>query len=166
VRALSARLNAAIVGCPPSRLRTERIAADALAPADRRAWYWKANREAMNDAIDVVFRGQTVVTDRSFASTAAYGAAERGAVASLDDVPRDMPKPDAIFFLSLPEDERQRRLHGRGDARTPEENRLSHDEAFRQRVVEGYRALGTVSVDAQGPVEEIVEQIVREVAGQ
>src|SRR5262249_592560 len=54
VRALSARLNAMIVGCPPSRLRMERIAADGLAPADRRAWYWKANQEAMNDAIDVV----------------------------------------------------------------------------------------------------------------
>ena len=122
VHALSARLDATLVGSPPSRLHAERAAADALPPAGRRAWYWKANREAMKDAIDLVFQGRRVVMDRCFASTAVYGAAERGAVASLAEVPRDVPRPDHVIFLSVPEEERQRRVQGRGDRRTAEED--------------------------------------------
>ncbi len=160
VRALSTRLEATLVGCPPSRLRAERAVADTLAPEERRAWYWQSNREAMKDATDEVFRGQTVVMDRSFASTAVYGAAERGEIASLEHVPRDLAKPDHIFFLSLDEEERQRRLQGRGGTRTVEETRLADDDAFRQRVIEGYRALGAVWIGARGTVDEIVENII------
>lgn len=163
VRALSARLAATTIGCPPSRLRAERAVADTLAPDERRAWYWKSNHEAMKDATDEVFRGQTVVMDRSFASTAVYGAAERGEVASLEHLPRDLPKPDHIFFLSIDEEEQRRRLHGRDGTRTTEETRLADDGAFRQRVIEGYRALGVVWLDARGTVEEIVEDIVRRI---
>lgn len=97
VRALSDWLGATVVSSPPSRLLAERAAADALAPAGRRAWYWKANREAMKDAIDLVFHGHGVVMDRGSASTAVYGAAERGAVASLTDVPQDVPRPDLVL---------------------------------------------------------------------
>jgi len=163
VRALSARLNATTIGCPPSRLRAERAVADTLAPEQRRAWYWNSNREAMKDATDAVFRGQTVVMDRSFASTAVYGAAERGEIASFEHVPRDLDKPDHIFFLSLAEDERRARLHGREGTRTAEEIRLADDNAFRERVLEGYRALGVVCIDARRTVDEIVENIVRRI---
>ncbi len=165
VRALSARLNATTIGCPPSRLRAERAVADTLAPEQRRAWYWNSNREAMKDATDEVFRGQTVVMDRSFASTAVYGAAERGEIASFEHVPRDLDRPDHIFFLSLAEDERRARLHGRAGTRTVEEIRLADDNDFRERVIEGYRALGVVWIDAQGTVDEIVDNIVRCVEG-
>lgn len=165
VRAVSARLGATTIGCPPSRLRAERAVADTLAPDERRAWYWKSNHEAMKDATDEVFRGQTVVMDRSFASTAVYGAAERGEIASLEHVPRDLAKPDHIFFLSLDEEERQRRLQGRGAPRTAEETRLADDDAFRQRVIEGYRALGVVWIDARGTVDEIGAAITQRVEG-
>lgn len=164
VRALSARLNATTIGCPPSRLRAERAVADTLEPEERRKWYWHSNHEAMKDATDAVFRGQTVVMDRSLASTAVYGAAERGEVAALEHVPRDLARPDLMFFLSLDEEERQRRLQGRGDMRTAEETRLAEDDAFRQRVMDGYRALGVVWIDARGTVDEIVDKIMGRIA--
>lgn len=163
VQALSERINATTVGCPPSRLRAERLAADKLAPEGRREWYWKANREAMSDATHEVFQGRTVVMDRSFASTAVYGAAEAGRAATPSDIPHNLPSPDRIFFLALPEQERLHRLQARGVAQTAEEARLADDEGFRQRVIEGYRALGATWIDARGTVEEIVEAIVRRV---
>lgn len=163
VRALADRLGAALVTSPPARMRGERAAADSRPPAERRAWYRQANHEAMKDATDLVFLGTPVVMDRCFASTAVYGAAELGKVASLAEVRRDEPRPDLVFLLSVPEEERQRRLHGRGDARTGEENRLQHDDAFRQRVLDGYAALGARPVDARGAVEEVVAEIAEHV---
>ena len=117
-------------------------------------------REAMADATDVVFAGRAVVMDRCFASTASYGAAEKGEVATLADVLGNMPSPDHVFFLSLEEGERRPRIEGRGDVRTGEESRLSHDAEFRGRVIDGYLALGVRSVDASGPVGEVVGAIV------
>lgn len=156
VRALAERLDAEVLGCPPAHMREERKHADALPAAQRREWYWNANRVALREATDVVFRGRRVVMDRSFVSTAAYGAAERGAIASKQDVPRDIPRPDVILLLTLPEDERQRRLRGRAGTATTEERRLNQDDAFRERVLAGYRAFGVIEIDARGSLDEIV----------
>lgn len=160
MRELAARLCAEVVLNPPARLRGERAAADVLPEAERRAWYWHANREAMADATDLLFAGRAVVMDRCFASTAAYGAAEKGEVATSEDVPGNMPRPDHVFFLSLEEGERRQRIEGRGDVRTGEESRLSHDAEFRRSVIDGYLALGVRSVDASGPVGEVVGAVV------
>ncbi len=149
---------------PAQRMRAERELADTLPEAERRAWYWQANREAMRDATDVVFAGRTVIMDRCFASTAAYAAAERGVVASSADVPRQEPRPDLIVLLSVDECERMRRLEGRGDMRTKEELRLSQDAAFRRRVLDGYAGLGVESIDASAPLCQVVDRIAAMVA--
>jgi UMP-CMP kinase 2 len=163
VRALAARLGGVVVQSPPARMRGERARADALPPSERRAWYWQANREAMKDATDFVFAGTPVVMDRCFASTAAYEAAERGEVATRAGVRRDVPRPDLVLLLSVPEEERRRRLSGRGGARTAEEDRLQRDDAFRRRVLEGYAALGALPVDAAGTVDGTVAAIVEHI---
>ncbi len=72
-----------------------------------------------------------------------------------------MPRPDMVFFLSVPEEERQRRLRVRGRERTAEETRLSEDAAFRQRVIDGYSALGAGRLDASGTPDATVDEIVR-----
>jgi radical S-adenosyl methionine domain-containing protein 2 len=162
-RALAARLGASVVKSPPSRTLHERAAADELPASERRDWYWRANREAMKDATDLVFQGTPVVMDRCFASTAAYGAAELGTVATLAEARRDVPRPDLVFLLSIAEGERRRRLRGRGGSPTKEEGRLSHDGAFRNRVLGGYAALGARSVDATGTVDDVVGVIVEQV---
>ena len=89
--------------------------------------------------------------------------AELGAVATFADVRRDVPRPDLVFLLSVPEEERRRRLGGRGDGRTAEENRLQNDDAFRRRVLDDYAALGARSVDATGAVETIVPLILEHI---
>lgn len=164
VTALADALRAEVVRCPPESMCDERVRADALGPADRRAFYWRGNEEAMRLAIDHVFAGRTVVMDRSYASTAAYATAEQGTVARPDDIPRGVARPDLVVFLELPESERRKRLGGRPGPRTPEEARLAEDAEFRSRVIAGYRTLGCVFVDASGSVESTLAAILRVLA--
>lgn len=99
-------------------------------------------------------------------TTSASPNATRAALAALRGTlrpSRAVARPDLVFFLSLPERERRRRLHARSDARTGEEERLARGDAFRERVVDGYAALGAISVDADRPVAEVVEAILRHV---
>jgi radical S-adenosyl methionine domain-containing protein 2 len=163
VLALAARLGASVVTNPPAELAAGRRAADELQPDERRRWYFEANRVAMDVATTLVFRATPVVLDRSFASTAAFAAAEQGRVASTADVPRAVKRPDIILWLQLPEGERRARLERRGRANA-EEQRLSDDDGFRSRVLDGYAALGAVPVDAGLPVNEIIERLCDELA--
>jgi len=160
---LAEALSAARVGCPPQDMRDARRVADAKPPTERRAWYYRAVHESMARAIDHVFAGSTVVMDRSPATTAAYAAAERDVVASRSHLPAGLAMPDAIFLLELPEDVRLALIHGRDLRLTGEENRLEVDDAFRKRVLAGYRALGAISVDASGTPEQIAAEVVRRI---
>lgn len=142
---------------PPAELATERAEADAAAPDVRRAWYLEANRWVMARAHAEL--GEIVVLDRSIASTLAFGAAERGQIATAADVPRDFPRPDATFLLALPESQRLARHAGRGDPATGEEHRLAADDAFRDRVLASYRNLCGYVVDANMPPTDVAAWI-------
>ncbi len=157
VRILAERLGGAVVSNPPAHLGEQR----ARAAVERRAWYRHGNVEAMKLATDHVFDAMPVVMDRSFASTAAYAAAEQGRVASFEDVPRRVARPDCLVFLDVPEPVRRSRLRGRAGGATGEERRLERDAAFRERVVAGYRALGADFVPATGSPAQIADEILR-----
>lgn len=159
VRALAERLGAVVVRCPPESWAHERGRYDALPPAERRAWYRRANDAAMREATEHVFAGRAVVMDRCFASTEAYAAAEQGRVATAADMPPPTQRPDLIVFLDLAEPVRRARLAGRALAQTAEELRLENDDAFREAVRAGYLQLGAVAVDASGPTAEVVAGI-------
>lgn len=159
VAALAKRLGAEVVHNPPRSMADQRLQADQLEPSARRAWYLAANREAAKQAEAIRAQGQPVVMDRSVASTFAFGAAERNEPVGL--WPSDIPQPDLLAVLHVDDEERARRLAGRPGQRTTEEHRLDADLAFRQRVLENYKALGGLIVDASGPVEQVVERIVR-----
>lgn len=75
--------------------------------------------------------------DRPFASTTAYQAAEQGRVADARLLPPHVLRPDRVVYLDLHEDERVRRLEGRGGAVTREEARLRRDAAFASASVGG-----------------------------
>jgi radical S-adenosyl methionine domain-containing protein 2 len=158
VALLAKRLGARIIRNPPEELAGERAAIDQEDDTARRAWYLNANRTAMQMALDV--KHQPVVLDRSVASTLAFGAAERGEIATRTDMPADFELPDAIVLLSLPESVRRARHAHRGDAATGEEGRLAADGAFRERVLAGYANLSTAVVDAAGTPEEVVDAVV------
>lgn len=165
VKNLAAALGAQIVRNPPAALAAERVLADGLPAREKRAWYLNANRVAMREADTFSKQGCPVVLDRSVASTLAFGAAENGKVANVADIPVDFPLPDAIVLLVLPEEERRRRHQARGDAKTSEESRLVTDDAFRERVLEGYRNLCTFAVSAIGSPEEVLMRTLEEICG-
>jgi radical S-adenosyl methionine domain-containing protein 2 len=159
VTALAERLGAKVVHNPPRSMADQRVHADRLEPPARRAWYLAANREAAKQAEAFRAQGQPVVMDRSVASTLAFGAAERNE--PVGDWPVDIPQPDLLAVLHVADEERNRRLAGRPGQRTTEEHRLDADPSFRQHVLANYLALGGRIVDASGPVEQVVERIVR-----
>ena len=82
VRTLAGTLGAEVVRCPLDGTGAEREPADASPAEERRAWYMRAYDHAIKRANELVCAGTPVVADRSYASTLAYGAAERGEVAS------------------------------------------------------------------------------------
>src|SRR5690606_37787063 len=133
--------------------------ADQLPDAGKRAWYLHANRVAACQARGLFDAGSAVVMDRSVASTLVFGAAEQGRVALEGEWPHEIPRPDLLVLLDVQEEERRRRLMGRQGQLTAEEGRLLDDEGFRARVLEGYRNLGCVVIDASGTPEEVVAQI-------
>lgn len=157
VRLLADRLGAVVIRNPPQQLAAERIIADALGPVARRAWYLQANWLAMAEAMAMTDRA--VVLDRSIASTLCFGAAERGEVADLTDVPPGFPLPDLIVLLALPESVRRSRHAGRRGDVTVEEERLSADAGFRDKVLCGYRNFCSASVDASVSPEGVVSTI-------
>lgn len=159
VAALAKQLGAEVVHNPPKSLASNRLQADMLEPSARRAWYLEANREAAQQAEAIRAQGHPVVMDRSVASTLAFGAAERNEPVGL--WPSDIPRPDLLAVLHVDDEERNRRLAGRPGQRTTEEHRLDTDPGFRQRVQANYLALGGHLVDAGGPVEEVVQRILR-----
>jgi len=158
-RGLADALEAALVTNPPRSISLQREAHDRLPEADKRAWYRKGNYQAVRESLKCLHAGRPVVMDRSYASTAAFAAAWQGRKARPEDWPDDMERPDLILFLNVRETERCRRILGRGLQQTPEEARLRLDAAFRELVIDGYRALGAVLIDADSPRELVLESI-------
>lgn len=159
VESLAARLGAEVVRNPPAGWERQRQAADSAPAASRRDGYLEANRAAEAAALEVLASGTSVVMDRSVAGTLAFGAAELGTTAAASDWSTSIPRPDLIVFLDLPEPTRRNRLHGRAGDQTSEEARLATDQEFRRKVIDGYRSLGAVSVDASGSPEEVTHRV-------
>jgi radical S-adenosyl methionine domain-containing protein 2 len=156
---LAERLDATLIHNPPQTLAAARGLADALSDEGRRAWYRHANMEAIRQAEAVLVAGRPVVMDRSLATTLAFAAAERGKVASARDWPVEAPRPDLLLVLSVPEEERRRRLEARARPLTAEEARLASDETFRLRILSGYAALGAWAIPAGGTTDNVLESI-------
>lgn len=156
--ALAERIGAAVVENPPRGWSGERVAADRADEVMRRAFYLRGNRAAMEQANAIRADGRPVVMDRSFASTLAYGEATAGRVAHPAGWPADLEKPDLLVLLHVEESVRQVRLAARG-SQTKEERALSADPGFRERVIDGHRALGARDVDASASVATVVSLI-------
>lgn len=159
VRGIAKALDAEIVANPLSDDLAARIVADASPPAERREFYRRANVAAMARAVELVYAGRTVVMDRSIASTLSYGEAELGRVAGRALLPKSVAMADRILFLAVSEPLRRARIEARAGELTIEERRLLEDDAFRERVLDGYRALATDIVSADGDPTEVLDAI-------
>lgn len=102
----------------------------------------------------LVGAGTTVVMDRYWPSTAAYARA-RGVEEDLEHLAALLPRPDVSVLLTLDEEERIRRLIGRGDVTAADRETLN--SAFRDRVVRDLRAMTDIEVDVTGasPAEAV-----------
>ena len=126
------------------------------------AWFVNDRREHVDDEITPALeRGELVVCDRYFHSTAAYQGA-RGLDARLivEQHERDFLVPDVTFFVALPAAECMRRIEARGEPL---------DEAFERRdFLEAVEALfeelarerdAIVRIDGSGSEDDVAARI-------
>lgn len=85
----------------------------------------------------IVESGRSVVMDRYWLSTLSYARA-RGVQGPLEALEPLLPPADLTLLLTLPESERQQRIHARGQATAADEE--TFNPAFRARVLAEMRA--------------------------
>jgi dTMP kinase len=133
-RALAAELGGVAMNTPGDQLRgvSEAVLRGLGEQQAARCLYYAASVVARGaEARRAVDGGVPVVMDRYWLSTIAYARA-RGVTAALDGVEALVPAPDLTVMLVLDEDERRRRLQGRG---LTDADRETIDGGFRDRVV-------------------------------
>ena len=105
-----------------------------------------------------LLKGMTVMTDRYFHSTIAYGLALGLKRSALDEMNKKFIRPDRTFFLLPPFEVLQERIHRRDHVDALEQAELQH------KVYDAYQQLAAEDpticvIDSSGPLEEVAEQI-------
>ena len=155
VQRLAACLNATPLKSPtrleaPEFLKADlREHFDARPPLQRRAYYRAACLIASEHAEIALQKGH-VVMDRYWTSTVAFSALD-------DDVdiarewqgryPPELREPDAVILLTVDEENRTKRMSGRGEPVTNEERNLAADVVRREAVLQTYRTFGPIEID-------------------
>ena len=168
---LSKCLNATLLKCPP-RLEAPGLSAadlrsyfDARPPAQRRAYYRAANLIASEQAERALQNGH-VVMDRYWTSTAAFAALDDDS--GLDQewqgrYPLELRKPDAVILLTVDEENRTKRMRGRGEPVTDEEQNLAEGIARREAVLRVYRMFDPIEIDtSQRDPDSVLEAVLAE----
>ena len=150
---LANRLGATPLQCPPKLEAPDlspnlRAYFDNRPPNERRAYYRAANLIA-SEMAEVALKTGHVVMDRYWPSTVAFSALD-----SNPDLvqewqgcyPPELREPDAVILLTVDEENRRRRLHGRGEPVTAEEQNLE-DIARREAVLREYRQFHPIEID-------------------
>lgn len=163
-------LGAALLRSPPQSLAPWRAVFDREPPLLRRAFYALGNYITAAQ-IDREAAHRPVVLDRFWHSTAAYAIATAvsGPVGQLPPEgsevyawPQDLLRPSLVVLLTLDPEERKRRMKGRGEDQTREEQELDHNRLFRLRAEEAYRRIrgpACVSVDAGPSADKVLQQV-------
>lgn len=169
-RNLGKNLNATVLKSPPECICHLRSKFDSHPQLLRRAFYSLGNyafaamiNEAANDGI--------VIVDRFWNSTAAYAIAADVGAGTKESLPpeghfvyswpTDLLKPDAIFLLTINDEERRKRLANRGTVKTDEEIRLEQSSPFRQRLEEAYNRMinpKMEKIDAGGTPNDVLNK--------
>ena len=155
VAKLAERLNATLLKCPP-RLEAPDLSDtdlrsyfDDRSPLQRRAYYRAANLIASEQA-EIALQNGHVVMDRYWTSTVAFAALDDDS--DLDRewqgrYPLELRKPDAVILLTVDEENRTKRMRGRGESTTGEERKLAADFARREAVLKTYRMFTPIEID-------------------
>ncbi|XP_039250254.2 UMP-CMP kinase 2, mitochondrial-like [Styela clava] len=165
---LGEKLGATVLKSPPECICHLRPKFDSHPQLLRRAFYSLGNyafaamiEEAANDGI--------VIADRFWNSTAAYAIATDVGVGGIESLPPeghwvyswplDLLKPDAVFLLTINDEERRNRLLKRGTIKTDEELRLERSSPFRLRLEESYNRMENPKmqkIDASGTKDDVL----------
>lgn len=155
VAKLAKHLDATLLACPPTLeapgLSAEdlRLYFDERPPTQRRAYYRAANLIASEQA-EMALQTGHVVMDRYWTSTVAFAA--------LDDTsninqewqgcyPPELRVPDVVILLTVDEENRTKRMSGRGEPATTEEQNLAVDITRRKAVLRTYRMFKPIEID-------------------
>ena len=115
----------------------------------RRAYYRAANLIASEQA-EVALQTGHVVMDRYWTSTVAFAALDDDS--DLDQewqgrYPLELRKPDTVILLTVDEENRAKRIQGRGEPVTTEEHNLAVNVARRETVLQIYRTFDPIEID-------------------
>ena len=155
VTELAKSLDATLLKCPPLLEAPEFMDGDLRShfdnrpSAQRRAYYRAANLIASEQA-EVALQAGHVVMDRYWTSTVAFAALDDDS--SLDEewhgrYPPELREPDVVILLTVDEENRAKRMQGRGEPVTAEEHNLAADAARRETVLQIYRTFDPIEID-------------------
>ncbi|XP_018121406.1 UMP-CMP kinase 2, mitochondrial isoform X2 [Xenopus laevis] len=159
-------LKATLLRSPPDCISKWRKTFDDEPSLIKRAYYAAGNYVGACE-IAKASMNSPVIVDRYWHSTAAYAIATEivGSVHSLPPChhevyqwPRDLLRPDLVILLTVSDEERMRRMRGRGLEETKEEKELESNTMFRLKVEEAYKRIENpqcVIIDAS-PAKEMV----------
>lgn len=168
VEKLAERLDATLLQCPP-RLEAPDLSDtdlrsyfDDRPPAQRRAYYRAANLIASEQA-EIALQNGHVVMDRYWTSTVAFAALDDDS--DLDRewqgrYPPELRKPDSVILLTVDEENRTKRMHGRGEPVTDEEQNLAEDVTHREGVLRAYRRFDPIEIDTSHLTPDAVLEVV------
>ena len=172
--ALANRLNARCLQTPPGIIKDFRGYFDSQDVPTRNAYYMIGNFLAGNEFLKFVEEGESVVVDRYYASTIAYKTGKNmldAELPPLDDPvyswPLELPKPDYMFLLTLPEKDRVIRRASRLTVdETVEEKRIRMEPAISDRINEVYRRLGCAEIPLilTDSIDDVIQKILAELS--
>jgi len=152
--------------CPAGRaIRSMARSGRRVAPEQELAWFFEQRRAHVREVVrPALARGEVVLSDRYFISTAAYqGARGLDAAAILAASEAEFPVPDLVLWLDLPVAAGLERASARGEPHEP----AFEERSFLGRVRSTMASLARdyiVRIDASGDSDAVASQIAEAVA--
>jgi dTMP kinase len=147
--------------CPAGRaIRAMARSGERVAPEQEVAWFFEQRRAHVRELVrPALARGDVVLSDRYFVSTAAYqGARGLDAAAILAASEAEFPPPDLVFWLDLPVPEGLARTQTRGEPHEPAFEEREYLERVRTTLAALQRDY-IVRVDARGTADEVEARV-------
>jgi dTMP kinase len=147
------------------KIRTMARSGDTVAPAEELRWFVEDRRQHVAEVIEPALeRGEIVLTDRYFVSSAAYqGARGLDPQKILADNEAEFPLPDLCLLFEVDAAMGMERVGARGAEAQP----AFEKREFLERVAEVFGAIERpyfVRVDGRGTPEEVEERVAAAVA--
>ena len=164
---LAESLSAALLRCPPKLEAPEFIDGDLRShfdnrPASQRRAYYRAANLIASEQTEVALQTGHVVMDRYWTSTVAFAALDDS---NLDEewygcYPPELRKPDMVILLTVDEENRTKRMQGRDEPITAEEQNLAAEIARREAVLQVYRSFDPIEIDTSDLTPDAVLETV------